>query len=410
MSLAISAVEATTEPFHGLVLAFRGRTALTQRQVATRSNASSRSVQAWEAGISYPGTDNLQAFIACFLEAGGLAHGRERAEAEALWSAALAESPRHRPPFDTEWFAELLARHIVAEAKPSGDRQISPTDGLTNDRAPRLRDWGDAPDVLGFFGRADELRVATRWMLDEHCRVVALLGMGGIGKTMLASRVARDVAPAYTRVYWRSVRNAPPLLDWLGGAISFLSDHSLLLPESETARIQQLLDLLRTQPCLLVLDNLEPLLQEGTHCGTYLEGYSGYGTLLRVLAESEHQSCLLITSREAPAELTELGGRVSVRKLEVSGLTVVDAQALLSERHLRGGEREWTSLVERYGGNVLALKVVAESVLQVFGGEIAAFLQQVDCGSFGGIRRLLDAQLERLSPLDSAIRSAAHPA
>ena len=219
MSLAISAVEATTEPFHGLVLRFRGRTALTQRQVAARSNASTRSVHAWEAGISYPGTDNLQALIACFLEAGGLAHGRERAEAEALWSAALAESPRHRPPFDTEWFAELLARHIVAEARPSGDRQISPTDVLTNDRSPRLPDWGDAPDVLGFLGRADELRMATRWMLDEHCRVVALLGMGGIGKTMLASRVARDVAPAYARVYWRSARNAPPLLDWLGGAI-----------------------------------------------------------------------------------------------------------------------------------------------------------------------------------------------
>src|SRR5438105_1143295 len=116
--------------------------------------------------------------------------------------------------------------------------------------------------------------------------------------------------------------------------------------------------------------------------------------LLRVLAESEHQSCLLITSPEAPAELTELDGRVSVRKLAVSGLTVVDAQALLSERHLRGGEREWTSLVERYGGNVLALKVVAESVLQVFGGEVAAFLKQVDCGSLGGIRRLLHALLE----------------
>jgi hypothetical protein len=61
MSLAISAADATTEPFHGLVLRFRGRTALTQRQVATRSNASGRSVQAGEAGISYPGSDNLQA-------------------------------------------------------------------------------------------------------------------------------------------------------------------------------------------------------------------------------------------------------------------------------------------------------------------------------------------------------------
>jgi hypothetical protein len=189
--------------------------------------------------------------------------------------------------------------------------------------------------------------------------------MGGIGKTMLASRVARDVAPAYTRVYWRSVRNAPPLLDWLGGAISFLSDHGLVLPDGETARIQLLLDLLRAQPCLLVLDNLEPLLQGGSHSGTYLDGYSGYGMLLRILAESEHQSCLLITSREAPGELAELGGHVSVRKLEVGGLTVMDAQALLSDRHLRGDEREWTCLVGRYGGNGLALKVVAESATGV---------------------------------------------
>ncbi len=64
------------EDFHGLVLRFRGRTALTQRQIASRTGASPRSVQAWEAGVSHPGTDSLQALITCFVEAGGFARGR----------------------------------------------------------------------------------------------------------------------------------------------------------------------------------------------------------------------------------------------------------------------------------------------------------------------------------------------
>ena len=98
-----------SEDFQGLVLRFRGRTGLTQREVASRTGASPRSVQAWEAGISHPSTGSLQALVTCFMEAGGFARGREAAEAEALWSAALYESPRHRAPFDAAWFAELLA-------------------------------------------------------------------------------------------------------------------------------------------------------------------------------------------------------------------------------------------------------------------------------------------------------------
>src|SRR5207245_10899789 len=93
-----------SEDFQGLVLRFRGRTGLTQRQVATRTGASPRSVQAWEAGNSHPSTAMLEALITCFMEAGGFARGREVAEAEALWSAAVHESPRHRAHFDAACF------------------------------------------------------------------------------------------------------------------------------------------------------------------------------------------------------------------------------------------------------------------------------------------------------------------
>jgi hypothetical protein len=35
----------------------------------------------------------------------------------------------------------------------------------------------------------------------------------------------------------------------------------------------------------------------------YRDGLAGYGALLQAIGETRHQSCLLVTSREAPPEL-----------------------------------------------------------------------------------------------------------
>ena len=79
------------------------------------------------------------------------------------------------------------------------------------------QDRGQAPDTMGFVGRADELALLGHWVLEERCRLVALVGMGGIGKTSLAARLAEDVAPSFERLYWRSLRDAPPASEWLVG-------------------------------------------------------------------------------------------------------------------------------------------------------------------------------------------------
>src|SRR5690349_18367548 len=88
------------DSFRGLILRLRGRIGLTQRELATRLDVHAHSVQAWEAGTSYPGAASLRALIAVALQAGGFTPDHEVAEAAALWSTAMHESTRLRTPFD----------------------------------------------------------------------------------------------------------------------------------------------------------------------------------------------------------------------------------------------------------------------------------------------------------------------
>jgi WD40 repeat protein len=363
-----------------------------------------RSVQDWEAGVNVPGAERLRALVRALLEAGAFTPGREILQASDLWNAALREAPRARTPFDEQWFAQLLATQRSNVPGPA--TQQFPSVVSLSVEPERLIpehaiDWGDAPDTLGFVGRADELAVLQHWVVDERCRLVALLGMGGIGKTSLAARLAETVAPNFARLYWRSLRNAPPVTEWLAGAISFLSDQQVIPASRESDRIDALLQILRTKRCLIVLDNSETLLEPGQREGRYRPGMDGYGRVLEALGQASHQSCLVLTSREAPPELSVLGG--GVRALVVQGLGSTDAQAMLSDKDLIGDTEAWLNLVGRYGGNGLALKIVSETIQQVYDGDLGTFLADASGANgtvLGGVRRLLDEQVNRLSSVE----------
>ena len=157
-----------------------------------------------------------------------------------------------------------------------------------------------------------------------------------------------------------------------------------------------LMEYLRGQRCLLVLDNFETVLA-GERLGHYLPGYEGYGQLLKQIGEGRHQSCLLLTSREKPQESGSAGRRTGTGA-HAGGrrLPLADGRALLQDRGLHGSTEEWAALHARYSGNPLALQIVSETIRELFAGDISRFLQQ-DAYLFGGITDLLEQQRARLS-------------
>ena len=304
-----SADHAAGESFRDLVLRLRGRTGLTQRELATRIGVNARSIQGWEVGANYPGVASLKALIAAGLQAGGFAAGREAEEAQALWAAALRDAPRFRMPFDGAWFEQIAAGRHEPDQDDAERTVAAPPVTAHDDRGCTARVLGRGTGRRGFLNRVSERALVSQWVVDEGSRLVAVLGLGGIGKSLLATRLAHDLAPSFERVFWRSLRDAPTPGEWLTEVLGFLAPEAPPESGGEPALLRRLLELLRETRCLLVLDNVETVLQPGGPVGGYRAGYERYGTLLRQVAESAHRSCLVITSREEPAELGPLRGR-----------------------------------------------------------------------------------------------------
>src|SRR2546430_5145452 len=388
--------------FGQVMLTLRTSLELTQTELADLLGVTRRAVIDWEGGLTYPKADHLKQFVALATQRQAWPFGREAEEVRALWQAA-----RQKVLLDEAWLGGLLS-HIQAPpaSQPGEETSVTapPPDALASPSkgGPRV-DWGDALAVTSFYGREWELDLLSEWVVQERCRVVSVLGQGGIGKSALATKVMHRVAEDFEVVIWRSLRDVPTCEALLDSCLQVLAPQALSDFSASPERRQDLLLVcLRSRRVLLVHDNLESFLEEGEVSGHIRPGYEGFIRVLRRIAETEHQSCLLLTSREKPSDLVPLeGSRAPVRALRLARLDAEACQQLLAEKGVAGSVAEQLRLVEAYAGNPLALKIVAQTIVDLFDGQIALFLEQGEV-IFGGVRALLDEQYARLSAVEQS--------
>src|SRR5258708_1188967 len=372
------------------MLTLGSATGLTQLGLANLLGISRQAVADWEAGRKYPKVEHLKSFIVIAIEHQAFHAGHEAEEIHTLW-----KSSRQKVLLEEAWLTHLLVPQ--PDEKTGRIPQTSPANG------PHV-DWGDAIAVPTFYGREWELNLLTEWIVEERCRVVSVLGLGGIGKSALAVSLMYRIAPHFDAVIWRSLRDNPTCEMLLDDLLQVLSPRMLgEVSASIERRLSLLLENLRTARVLLVLDNLESVLEEGEGSGRMRTGYEDMGRFLRQCAETAHQCSVLLTSREKPGDLVrQEGSRAPVRTLRLARLEAAACEALLLEKDVIGTISECARLIEIYGGNPLALKIATQTIVELFDGDISPFLEQGET-IFGGIRELLDEQFNRLSAVEQSV-------
>jgi len=226
----------------------------------------------------------------------------------------------------------------------------------------------ESPTYTKLFGVAEKLaEIRALVEADAEPALLALEGMGGLGKTSLADALARQLASSacFDEIGWVSARRR---LFHLSGETDDLNTRpDLTLAELVEALIEQfdldglahasdaekllgVKDFLKSHPCLVIVDNLETA--------------AGYSALVSQLTGLAHPSKFLITTRYS---LRDVSG---VYIMPLKQLARADALALIRyEAKTRGlpelgaaPESELEPIYTVTGGNPLAIKLLVGQV------------------------------------------------
>ncbi|MBE9250458.1 hypothetical protein IQ226_15140 [Dolichospermum sp. LEGE 00240] len=266
-------------------------------------------------------------------------------------------------PVSYATFEELCRRLNLdwQEITTSAEVIFPPRIRTNTQKKPNLNqfpDWGTAIDISAFYGYSQELTQLQSWILQDGCRLLGLFGIGGVGKTTLATQLVKQIQDQFDYVFWRSVPTVPCFDSMMTDLLSLFSHH-----KENKLNINQIIYYLRTHRCLIILDHVDI-------------DHLKYMQFIKIIAETNHQSCVIFTSREQYPEFTFLEYWLSsVRCLKLSNSSEI-ALSLIESQPLWGTDQEKYDLCNFCNNNPLKVKQMIVSIIHLYNGDIGKFLER----------------------------------
>ena len=279
----------------------------------------------------------------------------------------------------------------LRKAVESLQANVSPTPPFPTPHSPTPQFSPYNPAT--FTGREAETAELTA-QLQGSCRVVAIVGMTGIGKTALGERAIANLletaeAPLpYVRLSLDDRSLTPDFASSGAALLRTLGTEPSLGDQKDPANLlTHLLQRLGSHPCRVQIDSLERLLR-----GNDQEGWSEFcdplwlDFLQQVLAQTACPSQLLLTSQDIPGELDTMASRYPQfwHCQPLQGLDVKEQQDLFQKLGLLSNpgatDPDYLSHIGTfYAGHPLVLQVIADEIRQPpFGGNIAHYWQHYE--------------------------------
>ncbi len=275
----------------------------------------------------------------------------------AVVHAALSLKREDRPASATAMRAALVAARaaeadtaIVRETTDHGEAVGQVTNPMT-----RLSPNSLPQQVTGFVGR--DVEVAEVAALAREARLVTIGGMGGIGKTRLALRVASDLLDEHRDGVWYADLSAAAAADHVVGAVAVAVG---VREEPGVDLADALVDRLRPGVELLVLDGCEHVVAA---CAALVDRLLRACPRLRVLAASRERLGLRSETVYplGPMRLPEAGADPTAA--ESVRLFVARARMLRPSFHLdEGNAASVAAVCRRLDGIPLAIELAAGRV------------------------------------------------